>query len=625
MLVVVILVQAIYWLAIDRPIFRGAPSKEPALVDVSDVAVARLTTPSFAEAAGARYSPVTLPWTYCCDTALFAVQMTFNIDQVPADGLGIYPNMQADNFMLALNGSPIIVRGRMEPGNGSFHGQVRTLSHMPSGLLKTGANKLTFITLRDGFPYTDVFEPKIAEYSVLEHYVARRLFLASDFYLLTGGLLSLLGLIAIIMMFRSDDWRFAAWLSLFCLGFVANAGYYLWLDPPFDGWGRMLVFFAISHLIPAAMLCFIDSWTGRPVRWLQPITMAIYMCVMVVIAYYIYFVPMPNGFDIPVMIWIWHLGISAVAVAVRLIWHFATSAEDRLLESALMTVIAAALMMDAALNWFPELELLEDNVGNSAVFLLLAMNATFLFRNFRLFQSQGALNMMLQEKVTLREAELAEAALREQALVREQAHDEERRRIMRDLHDGLGSQLMTMMLSARMGEADPPKIAEGLQGVIDEMRLMVDSMDSVGDSLEAAFATFRARIEPRIVAAGFNFQWQQPAAINAPNMGPRDVLQIFRILQEAVTNAIKHSGGSDIMVEISTNADAAIIIMVNDNGCGVVGGVDSDNTASGDAGGGVGRGLSNMRDRARAVGAEYAIYSILGKGTRVTISLPRPA
>lgn len=49
-------------------------------------------------------------------------------------------------------------------------------------------------------------------------------------------------------------------------------------------------------------------------------------------------------------------------------------------------------------------------------------------------------------------------------------------------------------------------MAEGLQSVIDEMRLMVDSMDSVGESLEAALATFRARIQPRVEAAGFAFR-----------------------------------------------------------------------------------------------------------------------
>lgn len=607
LLVAVLLVQAIYWLAIDRPLFHADPGEAPSLVQVSDVAVARLTAPDFSEAARAQFEPAELPWTYCCDTAVFAVRMTFTLDRVPADGLGIISYLETDNYQLAVNGSPIVARGRMQPGKGSFHGQIRTLARMPSGLLRPGTNTLTYITLRDGFPYTDVLEPSIADYAALDRYSARGLFLASGYNLLTGGLLGLLGLIATIMAFRSDDWRFATWLSLLCAAFVANSAYFLWLDPPVDGWGRMVAFFAISQLIPAAMLCFIDSWTGRSLPWLQPLTMAVYLCAMAVISWYIYQVPMPEGFDVPTMIWIWHLGASALAVAARLVWHFATRAEDRLLESALLTVMAAALLMDAGSAWFPEQHLQAGNVRYSAVFLLLAMTAAFLTRNFRLFQSQGALNAMLVEKVTQREAELAEAGLREQALVRAQAHDEERRRIMRDLHDGLGSQLMTMMLSARLGEADPPKVAEGLQSVIDEMRLMVDSMDSVGESLEAALATFRARIQPRIEAAGFAFRWSQPATLKAPDLGPRDVLQVFRIMQEAVTNALKHSGGSEIAVEISAMPDGAVAVAIADNGSG------------GAVAGDTGRGLTNMRVRARAVGADYAVQSEPGKGTRITL------
>lgn len=607
----IVAAQAIYWFAIDRPLFRSDPGEAPAMAPISHVEVARLTAPSFAEAEAARFTPAVLPWTYCCDTAVFAVRMTFTVADVPANGLGIISYLEADNYMLAVNGTPIVARGGMAPGHGSFHGQVLTLTRIPSGLLKAGNNRLTYITLRDGFPYTDVLEPKIADYAALERYSARSLFLASSYRLLTGALLGLLGLIATIMVFRSDDWRFAAWLSLLCASLVAFSVYFLWLDPPFDGWGRMLAFFAISQMISAAMLCFIDSWTGRPLPWLQAATMLVYATAVGVIGWYIYRVPMPEGFDVPTVIWIWHLMASAVAVIARLLWHFATSAEDRLLESALITVMATALLIDAGAAWFPEQHLPAGNVRNSSVFLLLAMTAAFLARNFRLFQSQGALNAMLQAKVEQREAELAEAAAREQALVRQQAFDEERRRIMRDLHDGLGSQLMSIMLSARVGVAEPAVVAEGLQSVIDEMRLMVDSMDSVGESLGSALATFRARVQPRVEAVGMEFVWVEADGIYAiDQFGPRDVLQIFRVLQEAVTNALKHAQCSRIAVTVAHSADG-LMLDVTDDGKGM-----ADQAR-------VGRGLGNMQARAQSVGATVSILPGRdGHGTRIALALP---
>ncbi len=603
--------QALYWVVIDQLVFRADPGDAPAMAQISDVEIARIRQPTLAEAATASYQPVTLPWTYCCDTALFAVRMSFAVDSVPANGLGIISYLEVDNYILAVNGTPIVERGGMEPGAGSFDGQIRTLTRIPSGLLRPGDNTLTYITLRDGFPYTDILAPKIADYRALEAYSARSLFLASGFPLVSGTLLGLLGLLATIMVFRSDDWRFAAWLSLLCGSFVALFGYFLWLDPPVDGWGRMLAFFAISGLIPATMLCFVDSWTGRPVPWLQPAAMAVYAAVIAVIGWYIYTVPMPEGFDVPTLIWIWHLMGSAIAVAARLLWHFVTTQEDRLLESSLLTVMAAALFLDASSAWFPEQHLPAGNVRYSSAFLILAMMAAFLARNFRLFQSQGALNDMLQAKVALREAELAEAAQRERALVREQALDEERRRIMRDLHDGLGSQLMSIMLSARVGIAEPATVAEGLQSVIDEMRLMVDSMDSVGESLGSALATFKARVQPRVQAVGIDFVWKEDESIGAISVfGPRDVLQIFRVLQEAVTNALKHAQCSRIAVT-AARSDDGLVLEVADDGKGL--GTDES----------VGRGLANMKSRAQSVNG---VASILpgqdGRGTRIVLALP---
>lgn len=605
-------VQLVYWLLID-PLTGADRAERPAPLEITGATIARLESPTFAAAAKAKYQPVEIPFTHCCDTAIFSVRINVKVDAVPAHGLGIISTLQADNYRLAVNGSTLFARGQMQPGAVTFDGQRTFLTRIPAGLLRKGSNEIQYITVRDGFPYTDIYPPIIADYDALESHSANRLFFINGFYMLSASVLGMLGLLAAIMTFRSDDWRFAAWLSALCAGFVAYLTYALWMNPPLDGWGRMLAFFAIYLFVPTALLCFVDSWTGKPLRGLQAGATAAYGAAIAVIAWHVYGVAMPEGYDRPATLWIWYLMGAAVLVLARLAWHFATRAESRLVESVLLTVMATALVFDALTNWFPEWGIGEGNLLNSSAFLLLAMTAAFLARNFRLFQSQGALNEMLQAKVTQREAELAEAALREQALVRAQAHDEERRRIMRDLHDGLGSQLMTMMLSARLGEADPPKVAEGLQGVIDEMRLMVDSMDSVGESLEAALATFRARIQPRVEAAGFAFRWSQPDALAAPELGPRDVLQVFRIMQEAVTNALKHSGGSEIAIAISQDGKDAVEIAIADNGKGGAG--------DGEAG----RGLANMRARARSVGADYALHAEPGEGTRIMLVLRQSA
>jgi len=611
LVLMIVIVQAVYWGVVDKPLFRADPGEAPPMAKISNVEIARLDAPSFAEARTARYKPAELPWTHCCDSAAFAMRGVFTVDAIPAHGLGVISDMQVDNYALAVNGSVLVARGRLTAAHPSFHGQVKYLTRIPAGLLRAGANEFTYVTVRDGFPYTDLLAPRIADYDALEAHTARRLFIVGDFYKISGILLGLLGLLATLMVFRSDDWRFAAWLSALCAAFVGYMVYATWLDPPLDGWGRMLAFFAIYLFIPTALLCFIDSWTRHPLPYFQGGVVATYGAVTGVIAWYIYRVPMPEGFDMPAMLWIWSLMGAAILVIGRLVWHFAAHSETRLVESSLLTVLAVALVVDAVSNWFPQWGVREGNLLNSSAFLLLAMTAAFLARNFRLFQSQGALNAMLQAKVDQREAELAEAAQREKALVRQQAFDEERRRIMRDLHDGLGSQLMSIMLSARVGVAEPAVVAEGLQSVIDEMRLMVDSMDSVGESLGAALATFRARVQPRVQAVGMEFVWTEADGIGEiDQFGPRDVLQIFRVLQEAVTNALKHAECSRIAVNVGRQGEQLLLAVVDD-GKGI------DGQAS------VGRGLGNMQARVVSVGGAVTVTpGTDGRGTRVLLALP---
>ncbi len=605
-------VQAAFWLLIDGPLFRPERGEAPPQIEQTATRLARLTTPTLAAARRARFADTPLPFTHCCDTAIFAAEITMKVDDVPPTGLGIVSTLQVDNYRLYVNDTLLVGEGSVTPGAGTFHGQRTFLIRIPAGLLRQGDNTLTYITLRDGFPYTDIYPPLIGEYEAMQAYASARLWNLNEFWNYAALLLGLLGLIATVMVFRSDDWRFAAWLSVLCGVLVANYLYGRWLAPPYDGWGRMALFFTINMFVPVALLCFIDAWTGRPLRWLAPAALAVFGAALAYVLWRLLATPMPEAYDGPVAVWFWVLAGFSAATLARLLWHFAREREARLLESALMSVLVVATVMDAVTNFYPETMLGEGNLLNAAPFLMLAMVTAFLARNFRLFQSQSALNALLQHKVAQREAELALAYSREQELVRAQAHDAERRRIMQDIHDGLGSQLMSMMLAARMGQAEAPKVAQGLQSVIDEMRLMVDSMDSVGESVEAALATFRARIQPQVIAAGFAFDWQQAEDLAFPAFGPRDTLQLFRILQEAVTNALKHSGGSRLMVDVAAAADGRVAITVADNG-------------SGAAGSGAGRGLANMSRRAAAISADFALAATPGGGTQVHLTLPAAA
>lgn len=531
------------------------------------------------------------------------------MDEVPEQGLGLLAYQQVDNMILLINGSVVAADGSMTIGRQTFQGQKGRVVLVPSGLLRTGVNTVGFITVRDGFPYTDLYPPILAPADQVKTWASRRLWQTNESVLIGGWSTFILGLFAVVIAFRSQERAFAIWLATLCFAWSGLAAYALILDYPIGGMLRIIAFYATNSLLSVALLGFIDAWTRRPLPWLQPAAVLAWLAFVIGATACLILMPMPQGYDIPGVAWSALTTTMGAAVVLRLILHFVTVDEDRRIEAALLTIVAVCVVLDALGAYF------NLNAGkyvvDSAPVLLLALLVAFIQRNFTLFRSAIDLNQLLSERLAEREAELAQAHARERETVRQQAHDEERRRIMRDMHDGLGSQLMGMLLAARRGKVDPATVAEGLQSVIDEMRLMIDSMDSVGESLTLALTTFQDRVRPRIEAAGFQLVWSATPETELPDYPPRTVLQIFRILQEAVTNGLKHSGGNRIEIAvISDPDDGAVSLTIRDNGKGM-----SEPGPSG-------HGLRNMTSRASLIGVGIQIDSS-SKGTRVNLMLPR--
>ena len=610
------LAQGLYWLVIERQIFSNHYTAMPELVEFENTRLARLDGVNKEAMAKARFGPTELPFTYCCDTAVFVVELDFTLNAVPSSGLAVLSTLQTDNYRLLVNGSQIVGEGSMVPGEQNFFGQKTFLKRVPSGVLREGLNTLQYVTVRDGFPYTDISPPLLAEHDALQTFAAQRLWVMNEYVAYTGLLMALVGLFGALLLIRTDDRLYAFWLSILSGSWALYALYTLWLDVPISGEARMMAYFVINLAIPTSLLCFVDSWTRHARPRAQVAIVGVYLMTIAVIAWLLFGTTMPSGYDNAARVWSWFLAGCALLTLARFAWHFYWNAESRMAETGIFSIIVIALPLEAVGQLYPTLELGEGYLQDASAFFMLAMIAAFLSRNFRLFQSQAALNTLLQTTVTAREAELADAYDRERLLVKQQAHDEERRRIMRDLHDGMGGQLMAMMLSARMGDAAPDRIATQLQSVIDEMRLMVDSMDNVGDTLGEALETFRARIEPRVEQAGFRFEWDGDYAGKLPGFGPRDVLQIFRILQEAVTNALRHSGGDWLGIAVGQSGNGDDVIAVRDNGSGAGSRADAMLANAG-------RGLHNMQTRAQTLGGTCHIGVEPAGGICVTIEIPR--
>ncbi len=584
---------------IDRIVFSSAEMSE-----------LNLPTPTAADSA--TYSKINLPYVDCCDPSYLALKLNFELDQPPIDGLGLVAFQQVDNFIYRVNGSIIHQKGRMEMDNQTFHGQRPYLLHVPQGLLKSGTNEISIITVRQGHPYTDLIEPLMGPYKQVEEITAMRFWQTVDYRMLGGAITATLGLLGIIMLFRAQERRFAMWLTVMCLSWTAYAAYGLYFDLPFGGIGRMMFFFVVTSLVYSSLLCFIDSWTRRPVPLGQAAVMGVWVAFCGFGLYALNHMPVPNGHDLMSMLWSWYAFGVGVLVVLRLLWHFATTDETRTLEAGILSVCAVCMALDGIGDKFGLLS--GAYLIESAPLLLLAMVVAFIQRNFHLFQSALALNNLLETNLQKREAELAEAHQRERQMTEVQARNEERRRLMQDMHDGVGGQLVGLLLAVRRGTADNERMAEGLQAAMDEIRLMIDSVDSTASSLDTMLTVFENRVRPRIEGAGFALNWDVNIKSEV-DLSPAGVLQIFRIMQESVTNALKHSHGDLIHIQVCDSDDGEINLSISDNGKGLQTSHQPRQAGQG------GHGLNNMRARAQSIGGIIR-WEDANPGTRMHLTVP---
>jgi signal transduction histidine kinase len=244
--------------------------------------------------------------------------------------------------------------------------------------------------------------------------------------------------------------------------------------------------------------------------------------------------------------------------------------------------------------------------------VLVVFGLTLLSRITRALTEAEMLNLELEDRVAAKGRELEHNYARLQSLERERAISAERERMTTDMHDGIGGQLVHA-LAVIEGNANFQPLEPILRGALDDLRLIIDSSDPVEGNLLAVLSNFRARNDRRVQQGGLRFLWQVTDLPPLADFGPHKILQVLRVLQEALTNVLKHAGATEVTVQTGTGEDAAgraaIFVDVIDNGRGYTSGVES------------GRGLGNMRRRARELGGSIEFASSAA-GSRVRLTLP---
>jgi len=246
--------------------------------------------------------------------------------------------------------------------------------------------------------------------------------------------------------------------------------------------------------------------------------------------------------------------------------------------------------------------------------LLIALGAALIDRFVLSLADVEKTNTELETRIHEREQLLKRNFDRLRESERVKASAQERQRIMQDMHDGLGSQLLSSLMLVERGALSNEQVAQILRESIDDMRLAIDALAAEDSDLLAALGNMRFRMEPRLRVAGIELQWDARNLPEEVDIDPNSVLPVLRIVQEALTNAIKHSRARVVRVTLSVDHDGDaqwLAIRVTDNGRGL-----AANT------GGAGRGMLNMKNRAARIAALLKVESVPGAGTMILLRLP---
>lgn len=220
------------------------------------------------------------------------------------------------------------------------------------------------------------------------------------------------------------------------------------------------------------------------------------------------------------------------------------------------------------------------------------------------------LNATLEERIADRERKIKEVQEKITQVAVERSKVDAREQLLAELHEGLGSSLSMARVRLASGQVAAEEVSEILDQCFTDLHLIIDTLNEHSESLQSALIDYRWRCERRLYGIPQKIDWQLEVG-EAPELDPRSRLNVLRIVQEALSNALKHSAATQILIRARHQPGEGVCIDIEDDGCGL------------DAQAKTGSGLRNMQKRARNIGGTLRIENRLDRsGTRVELCVP---
>lgn len=419
------------------------------------------------------------------------------------------------------------------------------------------------------------------------------------------------GIFALFVWFRRrHETDYLLFFNLAAVSFVGHLHYYVSLPIVVD-WFAWLTANALFWLLTVIHL-FLCQLHGRPLRRLTRAIVGITLTISILSLPVLGVLPVfpstsllvPLAYAIAVL-----MGVTVSVAGGVCSWK-------RSREGLLLTLGVGVSTLLGMSDW-----LLHNNVVSPEGWFLgaytnavtFAMFGTLMYRRYvNAIAEVELVNAGLAQRLEAREHELGQThrRLREAAL--RQTISDERQRLMQDMHDGLGSTLISAIRSVEHGGVSDVKVSQILKDCLDDLKLTIDSMEPVEADLLLLLATLRFRLEPRLEGTDIALVWEVQELPTLDWLEPSSALHILRIVQESIANILRHTRADRIRVA-TAHAGDGVTVTIEDNGQGFDVGQALARAS--------GRGLQNQRRRAQALDGAVTWLSATS-GTRFTLWLP---
>ncbi|MET0541616.1 MAG: histidine kinase [Variovorax sp.] len=531
--------------------------------------------------------------------------LPFTLPSRPEVPWAIYIPRVGSTFEVRINGELLRMHGDLARGNGADYAKAPRNLIVPAQLLQPGSNLLEIGIRADTGRRAGLSPVTIGPADEVLGQFGKAY--ASRF---TGSVL-LVGFSTVV-----GGIALALWLTQLDAGVTGGRrreGVYLWaalaefcwalrvadgaiVVPPLSWvpWGMLMTACYSGWAASAMLFCHhVAGWHRSPhMRWMRAA-----MAVMVLGSVLCCWVSLSRADPRWLTGW---LALELVGVGGYVLAFVVATVRRPNLARVLVSVAAGMTVLVALRDW--AVIRMGDSYGETtwvrytSVFFGIALLA-IVIRRFRHASVQANdLLGTLAARVADRERELTATHAKLAEVGREQARTSERERILRDMHDGVGSHISAAIHQLQSGQASAPELLRTLRDSLDQLKLSIDSIHMPAGDVGALLAALRYRLAPRLAASGVALEWAVEELAPVARLDAQAMRQLQFLLFETISNVLQHADAGVLRIEAAM-----------DHGKVRVGAIDN------------GRGFDASRvpralqQRASAIGARLSVDSRPGR------------